>query len=107
MKYHKEHTDNPFGNLKLEITNNVLNTINNLSKTALKIYCYINVYSYREDGIVYFDIKEAKEICGFKGNKSIYNALSELINSDILAGRKNANEYYFNPKYINKQKELL
>jgi len=106
MKYHLEHTENPYISAELEITFDALDKITELSKTASKVYKYIRGRSYKEDGIVYFDIEDAMNHCDFKGEKSIYNALSELINSDILAGRKSSHEYYFNPKFINDKKEM-
>jgi hypothetical protein len=107
MRYHKEHNTNPFDKSEVLIPIGIFNKISELSKTSLKVYKYIRTRAFKEDGILYFDIKDAKDYCGFKENKSIYNAMSELINSDILAGRKDANEYYFNPKYIKNEKETL
>jgi hypothetical protein len=119
MRNHKIHTETPFTfldenfndvefeKIQLEVTINSLDKISTLSKTAIKLYKHLRMDAFREDKILYFDIKEAKEYCEFKQDKSIYNALKELVKAGILAGRKNPSEFYYNPKYICHKKEIL
>ena len=119
MKNHKEHTETPFEpldenfnviefkDIQLEVNSDSLEVISKLSKTAMKLYKYIRVDGFREDKFILIDINEAKSHCEFKQNKSVYNALSELINVEILAGRKSSSEFYYNPKYIGHKKDLI
>jgi len=105
MSHHKQHTENPFeqGGLKLQMKET--NTISELSKTAMKLYLFIREYSFRTKGYIVIDFDMAKGLCGFKQSKSIYNALNELVRHDILAASKDSLEFYYNPKFINPEKE--
>lgn len=105
MRNHKIHTESPFldGGLILDI--DTLRLVASLSKTAFKLFIYIKEASYREGGVIYFDKYEAKSYCGFKQDKSIYNALNELVNIYVLAGKKEPNEFFYNPIYIKNSKE--
>ena len=47
----------------------------------------------------------AKGVCGFKQNKSVYNALNELVSLGIIAGMDDPNEFYYNPEFIGNEKE--
>jgi len=107
MRYHKNHTTSPYKDSELLLEINATKTLSEISKTAFKLYLYIRDNSLRvkNEGVILFDFTEAKEMCTFKQDKSIYNALSELINKDILAGRKEHDEFYYNPKFINYKKE--
>jgi len=96
------HDNNPFDEDVLNVPFEYVRVISELSKTASKVLLYIIETSYKEDGIIYFDMKNAKFELEFKENKSIYNGLSELVNVDILAGRKDSSEFYYNPIYIEK-----
>jgi hypothetical protein len=108
MRYHKKHIVSPYSDLdKLELSIDGLKIVSELSKTALKLYVFIREESIKVDKIVYFDRKKAKYSCEFKQDKSVYNALSELINVDILAGRSEYDEFYYNPKFITNEKEKL
>ncbi len=101
MRNNVIHDDNPFDFNKLEITKEALELVSDLSKTGLRMYNYIYHFSYRKDGILYFDKKEAKFELNFRESKSIYNGINELLNKGILARRKSNEEFYYNPKYIN------
>jgi len=105
MRNHKIHTNTPFSG-GLEVTIDNARVITGLSKTASRLYMFIRESSVRNNGIIIFNFKAAKSTCGFKQDKSVYNALSELINKDILAGREESDEFYYNPKFINNKKEL-
>jgi hypothetical protein len=100
MRNKKKHTNNPFDDIKLEVTFEALLLISELSKTAMKVFVYIAGESYKENGIVYLDRKELKNFYGFKEDKSIYNGLVELIHRDILASTEQCNEFYYNPMFI-------
>lgn len=103
MRYHKKHEDNPFNkdsHLMIRIKDVTL--LSKMSKTALRLYLYIREYTYVDEELIIFNKTEAKKVCGFKQDKSIYNALSELIDLEILAGTKDPFEFYYNPKYIAK-----
>ena len=106
MRLYKKHTDNPFKehvNLKLPIDETYI--LSELSKTAFKLYLFVREYSFRNEGFIIFDFALAKAICKFKQDKSVYNALSELVSKEILASSKDSIEYYYNPRYIGNEKE--
>jgi len=106
MRLKKQYETNPFkdGELKMGIEETYI--IGELSKTAMKLYLFIREYSFRmKGGSIIFDISTAKNVCSFKQNKSVYNALNELINSNIIAGTKDSDTFYYNPKFINHEKE--
>ena len=100
MKYNKQHEENPFEDSELIISDEAVEKLSELSKTAFRLYNYINSFSYRNKGIIYFDKDDAKVELEFSQMKSIYNGLNELVAQEILAGRKDSTEFYFNPKYI-------
>ena len=106
MRYHKKHDENPYKESDLMLGINETKVLFELSKTSIRLYLYIRERSVRVKDILYFEIKESKKYCNFKQDKSVYNALSELINNNILAGREKHDEFYFNYKFINKEKEL-
>ena len=97
MRNNKKHEINPFDNVDCEVSTDVLDV---LSKTALKVFCYIADVSFREKDILYLDKKELKHFFRFKENKSIYNGLNELIKHDIIACTKVIDEFYYNKKFI-------
>jgi len=105
MRNHKQHVDNPFKNNGLMVGIEEAHKIGELSKTAVKLYLHIREYSFRTKGYLLFDFSMAKELCGFKQNKSVYNALNELVDANILAGMKDSCEFYYNPKFINHERE--
>lgn len=107
MRYHKKHVVCPYKDCDVVLDIECTKILAEMSRTALKLYLYIRDYSNRinDEGIILFDFIEAKELCGFKQDKSVYNALSELINKDVLAGREKHDEFYYNPKFINYKKE--
>ena len=106
MRNKKEHTKNPFDDSELKVSYDCFIRISKLSKTSIKVFMYIREDCFKRDGVLYFDKKAAKESCEFKEYKSIYNALSQLIDLGILAGKQNSDEFYYNPKFINEKKEL-
>lgn len=79
--------------------------ISKLSKTAMKLYLFIREYSFRTEGCIVFDFAMAKGLCEFKQNKSVYNALNELVEQDILASSKDSIEFFYNPRFIANEKE--
>jgi len=106
MRLHKHYKENPFKDevgLRLGMEETI--TISELSKTAMKLYLFIREYSFRTKGYIVFDFAMAKGLCGFKQNKSVYNALNELIDKEIIADSKDSLEYYYNPRFINNEKE--
>jgi hypothetical protein len=106
VRLHKKHIENPFKeHVGLKLGMNETHKISELSKTAVKLYLFIREYSFRSGGCVIFDFSMAKALCGFKQDKSIYNALNELVRKDILASSEDPIEYYFNPRYISNEKE--
>jgi hypothetical protein len=106
MRNHKEHEISPFNSEDdLAITLEDAEILSKLSKTAFKLFLFIKENSFREDGTIFFDKPEAKRICGFKQDKSVYNGLNELVDLEILAGMKDSKEFYYNPKYINSENE--
>ena len=105
MRNHKKHTETPFDGGSLKLSMNETYEISKLSKTALKLYLFIREYSFRTNGVIFFDKNMAKGVCGFKQNKSVYNALNELVSLDIIAGMNDPNEFYYNPEFIGNEKE--
>jgi hypothetical protein len=106
MRLHRQYKENPFKKeVELKLKMEETRKISELSKTAMRVYLFIREYSFRTKGCILFDISMAKDICGFRQNKSIYNALNELVSADILAGTKDSVEFYYNPKFINNEKE--
>ena len=102
----KKYDDSPFKDRELEISFSMLFSLIGLSSTSLKLYLYIRGMSFRDNGIIYVDKKEAKQQCGFKQDKSFYNGITELVDSKILARTRTSFEYHYNPKFIEKEKEL-
>jgi len=80
-------------------------SIGELSKTAIRLYLFIREYAFRTNGHVVIDFDLAKQLCGYKQNKSVYNALNELISNNILAKSQDSIEFYYNPKFISHEKE--
>jgi len=101
----RKYDNNPFKDSELEITYENVEWMMRLNITALKMYLYIRGHSYRESGVVYFDKEASKVYCEFKQDKSVYNALYELIELGILARTRESFEFYFNPKFMDKEKE--
>jgi len=101
----KKYNDNPFVWTELRVAFEVLFTLIDLSSTSLKLYLYIRGQSYKDDGIVYVDKAEAKRMCDFKQDKSFYNGITELVEAKLLARTRESFEYYYNPKFINEEKE--
>lgn len=106
MRNHIKYSENPYKYADLMLGIDETKVLSELSKTSLRLYLYIRERSVRVKDVLYFEIKESKKYCNFKQDKSVYNALSELINNNILAGREKHDEFYFNPKFINEEKEL-
>jgi hypothetical protein len=105
VRLHKKHTENPFQEGELNIKMEEAYIIKGLSKTAMKLYMFLREHAFRTNGRVIFDFAMAKGICNFKQDKSVYNALGELINNDIIAGSDDSIEYYYNPNFMSNQKE--
>ena len=106
VRLKKKHTTNPFkAHAGLQLQMEETYKISELSKTAMKLYLHIREYSFRTNGCIVFDFAVAKGLCGFKQNKSVYNALSELIEQDIIAGTEDSVEFYYNPRFISNEKE--
>lgn len=101
MRNYNVHDSNPFELEEIEITQEALELVSELSKTGLRLYNYMYQFSLRKNGILYFDKKEAKFQLSFRESKSIYNGINELLNKGIIARRKSNEEFYYNPKYIN------
>jgi len=101
MRNYNVYDSYPFIPQEIEITQEALELVSELSKTGLRLYNYMYQCSLRKNGILYFDNKEAKFELSFKENKSIYNGINELLNKGIIARRKSNEEFYYNPKYIN------
>jgi len=100
-----KHKVNPFKEDELKLEMEATRAIGELSKTAIKLYLFVREYSFRTKGYVILDFSMAKSVCGFKQNKSVYNALNELIEQDILAKTEDSVEFYYNPKFIANEKE--
>jgi hypothetical protein len=100
-----KHKTNPFSEGELKLEMEATRTIGELSKTATRLYLFVREYSFRTKGYVVLDFSMAKSLCGFKQNKSVYNALNELIEQGILAKTEDSIEFYYNPKFIANEKE--
>jgi len=101
-----QHTESPFkGHVGLKLQMEETHKIATLSKTGMKLYLFVREYSFRTKGYILFDFAMAKGICDFKQNKSVYNAINELVEADILARTKDAVEFYYNPRFISHEKE--
>lgn len=67
-----------------------------LSKGAtLMLWYFMSRLNYEDT--VLFDIDRAKEFTGYSSNKTIYKAITELKNNDIIANHKRNGMYYINP----------
>jgi regulatory protein YycI of two-component signal transduction system YycFG len=106
VRLHNKHKETPFkAHVGLKVSMDETYKISELSKTAMRLYLFIREYSFRTDGKVVFDFAVAKALCNFKQDKSVYNALNELIRKDIIACSEDSIEYYYNPRYIGNEKE--
>lgn len=106
MRNHKKHSQSPFSKYEeLQLKIEVAKIISELSKTSLKVLVYIKENAFRDDNLILIDKQDLKSYCGFKQDKSVYNALSELINHGIIASSNDVWEYYYNYEFISEIKE--
>lgn len=105
VRLHNKHKESPFDKGELKVNIDETYTLSELSKTAMKLYLFVREYAFRTEGRIIFDFNMAKGLCGFKQDKSVYNALNELIAKDIVAASEDSLKYYYNPKFIGKEKE--
>lgn len=101
------HTESPYPESRTKFGIEEYHLFNSLSRTAMKTLLYIAEHCVRDGRRILFDKEDAKFEIGFRENKSIYTALTELITKDILAGCKCSDEFYYNPIFINKEKQNL
>lgn len=74
---------------------------NTLSKNATSVLWYfISVIGYGDT--VALNMKKVKEFTGYNTDKSIYTAISELKEKNIIANHYRNGIYYINPLYLYK-----
>ena len=105
MIIHPKHSKNIFEDCVLAIGMDEAIAIGELSKTAIRLYLFLREHAFRTKGHLIVDFELAKQLCQYKQNKSVYNALNELVSNNILAKSKDSIEFYYNPKFINHEKE--
>jgi hypothetical protein len=105
MIIHKKHSENIFKDCVLSIGMNEAVSIGGLSKTSIRLYLFLREHAFRTNGYLIIDFELAKQLCQYKQNKSVYNALNELVSNNILAKSKDSIEFYYNPKFISHEKE--
>lgn len=69
-----------------------------MSKTAYNVLLYM-MSRMNFEGYVEFKYAQCKKEIGYKDNKSIYNAICELVKKDIIRP-KDEGGYWFNPNII-------
>ena len=74
-----------------------MHAFRDLSKTGLRFLLYVFHKMPQDRDYILFDMKEAKEITGYKSEKSIFTGLGELIECEFLARSNKPYLYYINP----------
>jgi hypothetical protein len=75
-----------------------LQVIFGLSPRALKMFQYFVTALKFNDEQVFFELKAAKMVTGYTSKYTIFIALAELIDAQIIARSSATNIYYINPK---------
>lgn len=68
-----------------------------LGKQAIKVFGYIMTKLVPKQDMFQFFMKECMEYTGYKGKKSIYQGLAELVDSEIIARTEHDIIYFINP----------
>lgn len=66
----------------------------NLSKTAMKLFWYASTELVINNEVVCITMDEAMDFCEFKGRKSYFDGMSELLDRGIIA-KTDRDDYYF------------
>lgn len=67
------------------------------SHTAYRIFGYLlNATRINED-MIYFDLEDCMKYCGYKSPRSVFNALAELVDKEIIARGNSHAVYHINP----------
>lgn len=77
-----------------------LQKIFDLQPPSIKVLFYFIKKAGKDKDIVDFDIDECMETCQYKSNKSIFVALADLLQNQLIARADNAREYFINPGII-------
>ena len=77
-----------------------LQQIFNLQPPSIKVLFYFIQKAGKDRDIVDFDIDECMKTCQYKSNKSIFAALADLLENELIARAYNAREYFINPGII-------
>lgn len=68
-----------------------------LSTRAIKVFGYITSIAKPNKDSVLFDLEEAMKYTDYKGKKSVYEGLEELIENNIIARTNRHYKYFINP----------
>lgn len=79
---------------------NEIQALFDLTKTGLKVFGFVLQCLKINDDMIYMDVSEIKEYCGYKSNKTVYKGLSELLSSKIIAMSNKTNLWFVNPKVV-------
>lgn len=79
---------------------NEVQALFDLSKTGLKVFGYVLQSLKINQDLIYIDIEDARNYCGYKSKKQVYKGLSELIGNKIIAMSKRTSLWYINPKIV-------
>lgn len=69
----------------------------NLTTQSIRVFGYIMTKLIPKQDYFLFDLNEAMQYTNYKSAQSVYNGLSDLISSEIIARGKKDYIYYINP----------
>jgi len=90
----------------VKIFQSQLQTIFDLSKSALKILSYfMSVAKYSDE--LDFDLESCKEYTKYSSKDTILNGIAELLRNEIIARGRNPYKYYANPSIFYKGDRIV
>ena len=77
-----------------------------LSKNTLKVFSYLLSITTFDDKI-FFDLNQCKRYTGYNSRETIFKAIRELLQNEVIAKTVHPNVYFINPTYFYKGDRLV
>ena len=77
-----------------------------LSKSTLKVFSYLASVAEYGDRII-FDLERCKEYTSYNSKQTIYRAMAELLNAEVIARTSMNNIFFINPQIFYKGDRIV